>query len=288
VLRSAATSAPTGDSYVERAPVPALAGLVSSVWVQQIPGGAPPYVQRNLPHGGGELVCALGSLPRLRGPATGPVVEVLAPGTTVVGMRLRPGVVGSLLGARAAVLVDLAVPADAVWGRAAVGLGDRMASACCPAEALAVLQEHVTGLQRDAAEVDPLVQEVVRRLMPWRAGDVGSLAPQLSISERQLRRRCLAAVGLGAKTLQRTLRFQGFLGLAQRGLAQGRAPAQDGLAALAGAAGYADQAHLNRECLRLTGLTPRAFLAQAQERCACGHDHSAAFEPLLGPGRATA
>jgi AraC-like DNA-binding protein len=114
------------------------------------------------------------------------------------------------------------------------------------------------------------------------------LAAQLSISERQLRRRCLASVGIGAKTLQRTLRFQGFVGLAPHGLARGRPPARDGLAALAGAAGYADQAHLNRECLRLTGLTPRAFPSDAEERCTCGHDHGAAFEPLLRPALATA
>lgn len=55
----------------------------------------------------------------------------------------------------------------------------------------------------------------------------------------------------------------------------------DGLALLAAEAGYADQPHLNRECLRLTGVSPRAFLGETEHACACGHDHAASFTPLL-------
>jgi AraC-like DNA-binding protein len=46
--------------------------------------------------------------------------------------------------------------------------------------------------------------------------------------------------------------------------------------------GYADQSHLNRECLRLIGLTPRAFLGETEAHCGCGHDHAASFMPVLG------
>ena len=53
------------------------------------------------------------------------------------------------------------------------------------------------------------------------------------------------------------------------------------MAGLAVDAGYADQAHLSRECLRLTGLTPRQLLGGDIERCACGHDHSASYAPFL-------
>jgi hypothetical protein len=61
-------------------------------------------------------------------------------------------------------------------------------------------------------------------------------------------------VRVSPKVLQRTLRFQGFLALAQAGtIASGRRGA-DGMAGLAVDVGYADQAHLSRECLRLTGL----------------------------------
>jgi hypothetical protein len=57
--RSAAVddSAPAGQSYIERPPVPALAGLVSSVWIQQVSADADPYKLRNIPNGGVELLC---------------------------------------------------------------------------------------------------------------------------------------------------------------------------------------------------------------------------------------
>ena len=57
--------APASQSYIERPPVPALAGLVSSVWIQQVSPGADPYTHRNTPHGGVELACRVGSVPRV-------------------------------------------------------------------------------------------------------------------------------------------------------------------------------------------------------------------------------
>ena len=67
-------------------------------------------------------------------------------------------------------------------------------------------------------------------------------AHAIGIGDRQLRRRFLDAVGYGPKTLERILRFQRFLMLEGTDLAR-----------LALDAGYADQAHLTRECTRLAG-----------------------------------
>jgi AraC-like DNA-binding protein len=150
-----------------------------------------------------------------------------------------------------------------------------------PQASLAALQAHVGERVRDGEDPDPLVSEVVRRLMPWHERDITALTASLYISETQLRRRCRTAVGVAPKVLHRMLRFQGFLALVQQAIAQGRAPTDDGLALLALRAGYADQPHLTRECVRLTGLSPRVFLAQTQLACSCGHDHSASFAPLL-------
>jgi AraC-like DNA-binding protein len=274
-------AAPAGQGYVERPPVPALAGLVSSVWIQQVAADADPYPHRNIPHGGVELVCPVGQVPRVVGPLTRPLVEVLAPGTTVVGVRFRPGAAPSVLDLPASELLDLAVDTGELWGRSAVALGERVDRAASPADALADLQRHVVGRLGDAPGPDPLVSEAVRQLMPWRTANVGSLTSRLSISERQLRRRCQAAIGLAPKALQRVLRFQGLLALVQSALAQGREPAGDGLAALAADAGYADQAHLTRECVRLTGVPPRTFLRQTAQACGCGHVHEVSFAPLL-------
>jgi AraC-like DNA-binding protein len=112
--------------------------------------------------------------------------------------------------------------------------------------------------------------------MASRATSLRTLAAELFISERQLRRRCESAVGLGPKTLHRILRYQRFLALAwtlER-------PSEQ-LARLAAEAGYADQAHLTREAVRLQGRPPRELLRESERRCGCGHDHSASYAPLL-------
>jgi AraC-like DNA-binding protein len=79
---------------------------------------------------------------------------------------------------------------------------------------------------------------------------VDRLAESIGLSERQLSRRFLAAVGYGPKLLQRVLRLRQFQRIESSGLAS---------AALT--AGYADQAHLGRDCKALTGLSPRELRA---------------------------
>jgi AraC-like DNA-binding protein len=246
---AAAAEVVRGQDYVERSPRRSLTGFVSAAWVQEVAEGAPAHQQRHVPNGAVELQWRPGSWPRLVGPLTAPLIEELAPGSAVVGMRFRPGVAGAALGVPASELVD------------------------------------------EVAGVDPpdaLVLEAVSRLMPWQAADVRSLASALFISEAQLRRRFHAAVGLSPKVLQRTLRFQGFLALVQHAIAQGLPPGDEGLAGLAAEAGYADQSHLSRECVRLAGVAPRAFVGRTEQTCGCGHDHSVSFTAMLGPraGRA--
>lgn len=273
--------APAGDgqSYVERSPVPALRELATSVSVQQVGRDAGAYVHRRIPHGGVELVCRVGAAPRVIGPLTEPRVEVLEPGTTAIGVRFAPGAFPVVAGLPASELVGIEVDAEELWGRPAAALGQAIAAAASPREALVALQLSVPA--RAGAPPDPLVSKAVRGLMPWRTADLTSLSASLYISETQLRRRCRAAVGLAPKALHRILRFQGLLALVQQAIAQGRTATDGGLGLLALRAGYADQPHLTRECVRLTGLTPQVFLAETQRHCGGGHDHSASFAPLL-------
>ena len=184
-----------------------------------------------------------------------------------------------MLGLPASELVDAVATADVLWGASAVELGERVAAAASPLAALAALQAGIVG--RLDGGPDAVVAEAVQRLMPGRTDSIASLASSLSISERQLRRRCHAAIGLAPKVLQRVLRFQGLLAGVQSELAWGRAPAAAGLARLAAEAGYADQAHLTRECTRLAGLAPKAFLHETQRQCGPDHDHAPSFVPLL-------
>ena len=79
---------------------------------------------------------------------------------------------------------------------------------------------------------------------------MGTLARELAVSERHLRRRVTDQVGYGPKRLARVLRLR-------RAIAEVRAGAD--LAEVAFAAGYADQAHFGNDCRELAGATPSAF-----------------------------
>jgi len=262
-------------SYVERPPVPGLAGVVRTVWIQRT--AEAPYAQRHLPTGGVEIHFPIGGLPQLAGPLTGPEVEVIPARTTIVGVRFQPGTAPPLPTVLDD-LVDQRLGLAELWGSAADRLAEAMARARTPELALTRLQAHLVREFRGAARLDPLVDEAVRALMPWYPVNIDTLATRLALSASQLRRRCLHAVGVSPKVLQRTLRFQGFLALAQAGAT---ATGRRGADGMAGLAVDADQAHLSRECLRLTGLTPRALLGGSVDRCACGHEHSASYKPFL-------
>lgn len=265
-------------SYVERPPVPGLAGVVRTVWIQRTSEAA--YVQRHLPTGGVEIHFPIGGHPQLVGPLTGPEIEVIPAYTTIVGVRFHPGAAPPLPTVLDD-LVDQRLDLAELWGSLVDRLVEALAGAGTPGRALMVVQAHLLHEFRRAAHVDPLVDEAVRALMPWHPVNIDTLATHLALSASQLRRRCLHAVGVSPKVLQRTLRFQGFLALAQAGATASGRRGADGMAGLAVDVGYADQAHLCRECVRLTGLTPSQLLGGAIDRCACGHEHSASYQPFL-------
>lgn len=266
------------ESYVEHPPLPELAGVVRTVWIQRT--GTTPYVQRHLPTGGVELHFPIGGNPQLLGPLTGPKVEVIPAHTTIVGVRFLPGTAPPLPTVLDD-LVDQHLGLADLWRTSADRLVDSLARAATPSQALMLLQTHLLHQFRVRASFDPLVAEAVQALMPWTPVNIDTLATYLALSPSQLRRRCLHAVGMSPKVLQRTLRFQGFLALAQAGAAASGRRGTDGTAGLAIDAGYADQAHLSRECLRLTGQTPTQLLGGSLTRCTCTHDHSASYQPFL-------
>ena len=266
----------SSQSYRERLAKPEVAGLVSCVWIQRISPAAPVYEHRTVPNGCVEISCVLGEgLIRVAGPKQAPAVGRLAPGETVVGLRFRPGRAPALLAPPVSELVDLEVELDRLWGRPAVTLGERIAEAASAEDASRLLEQALVTRSADAPEPDVLVAEAVDRLQPWRSAHVSRVASDLFISPRQMRRRFLATLGCGPKELQRILRFQGFLALSDA-----RHAGDMTIARLAHEAGYADQAHLTRECARLSGLPTSAFLEQMRASCGPSHDHTPSFAGL--------
>lgn len=238
--------------YREHAPPPDLASLVACTWERREgPLGADEV--RVLPDGCVDLVWSSTGGLVIAGPDTGPVVYPVAGSYAAAGLRLRPGVAGSVLGLPAAELRDLRAPLPTLWGRDAALLEERIASAE-PARRRLLLEEAIRPLAR-AARPDELVLAGLEQL--GRPGSsVAELSRTLALSERALRRRFDHAIGYGPKRLDRILRFRRFL---QRAAL----PRPDGLAAAAAALGYADQAHLTRECRDLAGLTPAELVERA-------------------------
>jgi AraC-like DNA-binding protein len=232
--------------YRELAPPPALRGALACLWVRVAPDGATPT--RVLPDACIDLIWQAGRGAFVAGPDTGPMLVPAAPGAVFVGARFLPGAGGSALGVPLSELRDLRVELDAL----APELGRRLPAELTPSAAL----RRVTGIAARlvlAGPPDLAVRSAARRLADPRAR-VENLAVDLGLSERQLRRRFHAAAGYGPKTLQRVLRFGRFLAAADGD------GAEPDFARIALEAGYADQAHLTRECTRLAGLAPAALL----------------------------
>jgi len=180
----------------------------------------------------------------IAGPDTRARLVALAPGARLVGVRLRPGVAGAVLGLPASELRDVAPDAADVLGRSSA---EALLESLCAGEDPHALLLAAVG-RRSAVGVDPVIRAAVAALDRPHAR-VATVAAELGLSARQLQRRVADAVGYGPKTLARVLRFRRLQALAPVPLVE---RALD--------AGYADQAHMTAEVTELAGIPPVRFL----------------------------
>lgn len=176
-----------------------------------------------------------------------------------IQLSLTPAGARALLGCPAGALASLDSPLDDVLGSVGVELVERVRAAASWPARFAVLEQVLLRQGVDVG-VRPEVGEAWR-LTTASGGrlPVAEVAARVGWSVRHLEQRFRAETGLGPKEAARVARFDG----ARRALA-GRA-ATGGpldLAGLAGAAGFADQAHLTREWRAFSGLPPTRWLAE--------------------------
>ncbi len=233
------------NSYREQPPPPSLAMWVECFWTLEtatrISGYAVP------PDGCLDIVFSPAEGLRVVGAMTAEHRYDLGP-ARVSGVRFRPGMAGGFLKTPAAVLTNLEVPLEDLWGAPGRALEERLANEAAGVETLCA------ALPRPAAPPDSVQRAIMAMVESHGSADVDAVARAANLSPRQFRRRCLEATGLSPKHLCRILRFRRATELAKR---------KPGLkwALIALDAGYFDQAHLIRDFREFTGRSPMSVFS---------------------------
>ncbi|TRW78996.1 helix-turn-helix domain-containing protein [Mycolicibacterium sp. 018/SC-01/001] len=156
-----------------------------------------------------------------------------------------------VLGLPLSELANRSVPVEAVLGRDAAALVQRIGEARCWEERFALVDALLMRRLADAPDIDPGVAWSLGRITASGGRTaIGALAEELGWSHRRLITRYRDAIGLPPKTIARIVRFE-------RALEQVRTGAA--LSEIATDCGYFDQAHLCRDVRELSGLTPAAL-----------------------------
>jgi AraC-like DNA-binding protein len=237
------------DVYREFAPPAWARAAIACIWVRRCDGSS----VNVLPDACADIVWRSSAGAVIAGPDSEAWTSQTQPGELIVGARLLPGAGGAAFGVPLDEVRNARVPVDALGVDHFGELTGELDANAAPTAVARLALRRVAQAPPDAA----VQAAAVMLLDPDQRVD--DLAAAIGFSERQLRRRFLAAVGYGPKTLQRVLRLRRFLA-ADTGFA--------GLAAAAAGAGYADQAHLARECRALTGLTPAQLAGVRRRRIA--------------------
>jgi AraC-like DNA-binding protein len=175
----------------------------------------------------------------------------------VVILQFKPGWSAPLLGVPSRVLTDRIVPLQDIWGHAGDDLCAELVVARTLPEAVDRLSHAIALHTRETFE--PASARLARRAVRLLEGDevrVESVAKQLGVTSRHLRRAFTESVGIGPKEFARTVRLQRAV--------RGTATSND-WGRIAADAGYYDQAHLITDFRELVGLTPGAYLKRERE-----------------------
>jgi AraC-like DNA-binding protein len=182
--------------------------------------------------------------------------KLIRAGQRTVSARLHVGAAEAVLGVPASEVAGRIIALDELWGDAATQpLFDRLISARTPTDAAAIMENTIAErlAQVDDARAKPhLALKAAEKLVNT---NVNTVAVDLGVSERHLRRIFREAFGVSPKAYAKLARFNRALHAAREG---GCAS----WASIAAASGYYDQAHLIDEFRTIAGVTPRALLGE--------------------------
>lgn len=249
----------------EYLPHPPLQPFVKTIWcVERV--FAPQHAFEILPDSHIEIVFSFGAACTVQGMAT-PLepsylvgllphsVPIVADGEVrLIGVRFYPwgfyALFGkwwphSLTGIHRAMMFD--------------PMAHTLAPLAYPAQAVDHLQRWLIRQSLHLTIKEPEFVRVAQTILEEKGQlEMSDLVVALPLSARTLRRRFQSILGLAPKSLARLARFE------QVRDALWQTPTRD-LAEMALAAGYADQAHMQREFRQFTPWTPRQFARQMQQ-----------------------
>jgi AraC-like DNA-binding protein len=163
-------------------------------------------------------------------------------------VKLRPEAAASLLGEQMQCFLDAEIGLDAVFGTSQVSLlEERLAEAKTSAERFALVERFLAANLRPH-RVKPVACQAAALLRQHPHLRVRHLATQLDVSERHLSRGFQAMFGMGPKQFARIARIVSVWSAWGQGASW---------ADIAYATGFADQAHMINDFIKIVGLPPQ-------------------------------
>lgn len=245
--------------YGEEALPPSALGHGICLWRFAVEDSDPPSFTHVIPPDGTVNLAAIlvpGRPPILSitGPSPRAHLVPAVHGMAAGGVRLQPGAAPLLLRADAATFVGVLRPyapakeQEANFAQAMIAFAQDPAAAPALTSAFAVVAAV-------SPSVDPLAATLAQRLRlsPLDA-EIGPAMAESGLGPRQSRRRFVAATGLAPKVFARIQRLRNAVLIALE------TPAAN-WAQVAAEAGFADQAHFNRDLAQAFGTTPTNLLS---------------------------
>jgi AraC-like DNA-binding protein len=237
--------------YFELAPPPDLAGHVLAFWGFEVRHGAAhthtlwPDASLSVTWGVRDgRTAVLGAL----GARTEPMEVPVHPGDSYRGIRFRPDSVRPLFDLDPRCLKGARLPVESLGGTG-MELSRLAGDPGVMHEAFARFESAIRPCVHAAGEVDALVRRGLQLIDEQPERSMRGVAAELGISDRQMRRRFADATGLSPKEYARIRRLRHAMVRA--------IDARSGWSTIAAASGFADQAHLVNEIVRMTNYTPR-------------------------------
>lgn len=193
------------------------------------------------------------------GPGTRVLRKFIRGGHRAILARLRPGTYEAALGVPATELIGRPIRLEDLWGSARTQrLREQLAGESDTRAAIMLLERAISERALRTTVVGATPRFLRAALEGLQVSGVTTVARELGISERHLRRVLQQALGVGPKTYARLKRFARALHAAQSGRAIN-------WSAVAADAGYYDQAHLIADFRSIAGSTPQMLLAELRE-----------------------